>query len=52
MGDLALPLLNPHIEAYHAIFIILNEMSAVLHHSGFISVLINAVASLSIWRKG
>jgi hypothetical protein len=51
-GDLALPLLDPPIEAYRVIFITLNEMSVVLHHSGFIYVPINAVASLSIWRKG
>jgi hypothetical protein len=38
MGDLALPLLDPPIEAACTIFIILSEMSAVLHHSRFISV--------------
>jgi hypothetical protein len=51
-GDLALPLLDPPIKAYRARFITLNEMSVVLHHSGFISIPIDAVASLSIRRKG
>ncbi len=41
MGNLALPLFDPPIEAARAILIILNEMSAVLHHSGFSSVPFN-----------
>jgi hypothetical protein len=42
-GDLTLPLLNTPIKAARAIFIIFNELSAALHHSGFFAFPIDAL---------
>jgi hypothetical protein len=52
MGNLTLSLLDTPIEDACTIFITLNEMSGVLHHSGLIAIPMDTVASSSIWRKG